>query len=200
LEDWLSSLFGDPQNIVARVGYLPPGGTSPIALQTFHLAELGLAATDAMMLAREESGGAGELGARIEWVLLRNLPVDVPEGSQAWVDAEWSEPQATDQVTLADFLMLARTVRHAVTESRPLRASDLAVPADGIGRSVDFAELLQRSNGVVGELAGALATIEAVADAPLEEAVEPLRDALARQALGDAAAHRAGGAGDRNRA
>ena len=178
LEDWLSSLFGDPQNIVARVGYLPPGGTSPIALRTFHLAELGLAATDAMMLAREESGGAGELGARIEWVLLRNLPVDVPEGSQAWVDAEWSEPQATDQVTLADFLMLARTVRHAVTESRPLRASDLAVPADGIGRSVDLAELLQRSNGVVGELAGALATLEAVADAPPEEAVEPLRDAL----------------------
>ena len=89
--DWLSSFFGDPQHIVARVGYLPPGGTSPIALRTFRLEELGLSAIDAMILAREESGGAGELGARIEWVLLRNRPAEVPEGSRAWVDAEWSE-------------------------------------------------------------------------------------------------------------
>ena len=179
LEDWLSSFFGDPQHIVARVGYLPPGGTSPIALRTFRLEELGLSAIDVLILAREESGGAGELGARIEWVLLRNRPAEVPEGSRGWVDAEWSEAPAPSQVTLADFLMLARTLRHAVTEARPLRASDLAVPADGIGRNVDLAELLQRSHDVVGELRGALVTLEAVdGEAAPEEIVEPLRDAL----------------------
>jgi hypothetical protein len=179
LENWLSSLFGDPRNIVARVGYLRPDGTEPMTLRTLRLAELELAATDAMMLAQEENAGAGELGARIGWVLLRDRPSEVPDGSRAWVDAEWRDAAIPGQVTLADFLMLARTLRHAVTDARPLRASDLAVPADGIGRNVDLAELLQRSNGVVGELEAALVTLEAVdGEAAPEAIVEPLRDTL----------------------
>ena len=179
LENWLASLFGDPGRIVAQAGYLPPGSDTPVGLRAFDLSELGLGAIDAMMLAPAQNADTGELGARVGWVLLRERPADVPDGSRPWLDAEWSEPSARDQVPLGDFLMLARTVRRAVAEARPLRASDLAVPADGIGRNVDLDELIQRSDGVVAELESALAHLEAInGSAPPDQIVEPLREAL----------------------
>jgi hypothetical protein len=174
LEAWAGNLLGPASRVRIRV-------RSGTTVSTSDLSVLRLSALDALALA--PAGGPGG-ATEIEQALLARLGGElVPDRDPAWTP---------DQLSLAEFLELARAVRELLEGARPLDARDLAVPGPTTDPGIDAADLAARAAIATGALADARTKLSAALAGGTPGA---LRAALARAAkLGVSAPPEAAGA------
>ena len=156
LEAWAGNLLGPASRVRIRV-------RSGTTVSTSNLSVLKLSALDALALA-PAGGPAG--ATEIEQALIARLGGElVPDRDPAWIP---------DQLSLAEFLELARAVRELLEGARPLDARDLAVPGPTTNPGIDAADLAARA-----AIAADLATRTAIATGALADARTKLSAALA---------------------
>ena len=174
LEAWAGSLLGPASRVRIRVRT----GTT---VTTSDLSVLKLSALDALAL----TSAGGPAGAtEIEQALSARLGGElVPDRDPAWTP---------DELSLAEFLELARAVRELLEAARPLDARDLAVPGPTTDPGIDAADLAARAAIATAALADARTKLSAALAGGTPAA---LSAALARAAkLGVSAPPEAGGA------
>jgi len=174
LEAWAGNLLGPASRVRIRV-------RSGTTVSTSDLSVLKLSALDALALA-PAGGPAG--ATEIEQALIARLGGElVPDRDPAWMP---------DQLSLAEFLELARAVRELIESARPLDARDLAVPGPTTDPGIDAADLAARAAIATGALADARTKLSAALAGGTPDA---LSAALARAAkLGVSAPPEAAGA------
>ncbi|HEY7076888.1 MAG TPA: hypothetical protein VH418_16030, partial [Solirubrobacteraceae bacterium] len=174
LEAWAGSLLGPASRVRIRV-------RSGTTVSTSNLSVLKLSALDAVAMA-PAGGPAGS--TEIEQALIARLGGElVPDRDPAWTP---------DQLSLAEFLELARAVRELLEGARALDARDLAAPGPTTDPGIDAADLAARAAIATGALADARAKLAAAHAGGTPDA---LSAALARAAkLGISAPPEAAGA------
>jgi hypothetical protein len=144
LEAWLAGVLGGPSAYGFAIRFTRPGGGAAAAVVRATLADVGLAAIDAVFLA--PVGAQTGLG-RLEAVLAAwgegRRPQGLPADAVAVVDP------GTGEGSLADLAVIARSLRRLVAEARDLDGRDLATPgATEVPAGVDVAELGDRVQAV----------------------------------------------------
>jgi hypothetical protein len=174
LEAWAGNLLGPASRVRIRV-------RSGTTVSTSDLSVLKLSALDALALA-PAGGPAG--ATEIEQALIARLGGElVPDRDPAWMP---------HQLSLAEFLELARAVRELLEGARPLDARDLAVPGPTTDLGIDAANLAARAAIATDALANARTKLSAALAGGTPDA---LSAALARAAkLGVSAPPEAAGA------
>ena len=161
LEAWAASLLGPASRVRIRT-------RSGATVSTSNLSVLKLSALDAIAMA-PAGGPAGS--TEIEQALIARLGGElVPDRDPAWTP---------DQLSLAEFLELARAVRELLEGARPLDARDLAVPGPTTDPGIDAADLAARAAIATGALADARTRLSAALAGGTPDA---LSAALARAA------------------
>ncbi|MCX5065997.1 hypothetical protein OOJ91_08885 [Micromonospora lupini] len=161
LEAWAGSLLGPASRVLIRV-------RSGTTVSTTDLSVLKLSALDALALS-PAGGPTGQ--TEVEQALSARLggPL-VPDRDPTWTPA---------QLSLAEFLELARAARELIEGARPLDARDLALPGPTTDPGIDLADLAARAAIATGALADTRTKLSAaLAGGP----PDALRAALARAA------------------
>jgi IPT/TIG domain len=162
LNAWADAVLGDPARVGLRVDYLPAGAARdapPVATRSLRLADISppLSAIDVVETATSSDGSQRtEIEQRIVFDALRRRPFGV--AADAVVRIAPAEKQKDDDLTLAELLEVARTLRDTIAHARPLGPADLALPgSDEPLAAVDDAE-------IVGRATAAKAALTALAD------------------------------------
>lgn len=158
VERSLTILFPAPASVEFRVEFAPEG--APVVESFYSLADLGLSALDAMLLAPPEGALTGEFERRVAWTVERALPVGVVLGTPYTVDPDSVE--TVGATSLADFALLARALRKVLSEARPMNATDVARPTDFEGRGIDLPALRTRSHQLAGWIRTARTDLDGV--------------------------------------
>ncbi len=188
LEAWAAGIVGPPERVIYRVR-----GGEDDPPETRSLADLNLAALDAIYLAPpgKSVGGSG-LGAHI--ALDYRQRYATPEHPIPDVTTEADAPIGKDQISLAEFILLANSVRSALGGARPATGADFVlgtqegVPGVDVGEMEGRAkQLIKQVDRLVNTLAAGqnvMKTLMALSTFNLPEAVPTSRDsaALAEQA------------------
>jgi hypothetical protein len=161
LEAWAANLLGPASRVRIRV-------RSGTTLSTSDLSVLKLSALDALALA---PAGGPAAATEIEQALIARLGGElVSDRDPAWT---------ADQLSLAEFLELARAVRELLEGARPLDARDLAQPGPTTDPGIDAADLAARAAIATRALADARTELSAALAGGTPDA---LSAALARAA------------------
>ena len=99
------------------------------------LADLDLTPLDAVWLTQGvEATGDSQLERRFGYWAFRNRPSNRPPvPDDATLDIEFGETTAAHDVSLAEYVEVARSIRDLVGEARPANATDLTHPGDAAG-------------------------------------------------------------------
>ncbi|WP_416840236.1 hypothetical protein [Haloferax sp. DFSO52] len=124
------------------------------------LADLDLSPLDAVALTQ----GIGETGdsqleRRIGYFAFRNRPTSRPPvPSDATLDLRFTEPSSAHDVSLAEFIEVARRVADLLGEARPADASDLAHPSEAGDEG--YIPVTERTDGTAGTLENRATEVE----------------------------------------
>ncbi|HKE78910.1 MAG TPA: hypothetical protein VKB54_06365 [Solirubrobacteraceae bacterium] len=148
IEGWLAGLLGAPARYGFAVRFVRPDDGATAGVLRATLADVGLAAIDAVFLAPVgEQTGLGRLESVLAAWADGRRPAGVPGGASAIVDA------GSGEGSLADLAVVARALRRLVAEARDLDGRDLAAPgATDVPTGVDIDELGARVAAVRAEL------------------------------------------------
>ena len=176
LNAWAARMLGDPAKIRCRATY--SAGANP--LRVVKLSELKISPLDAIYsTSASGSTRTSEFEQRLTYLLLRTRPADVPADTTVTLDYSRGSAGHADIVSFDEFLAMTAALRSLLAKSRPLTASDLALPDRNVPPSIDAAELSARSNAAVTALKNANSRLKA-ALAAAGTPLEPVRTALVR--------------------
>jgi hypothetical protein len=143
LEAWTASVLGPAARVRVRARYLGASGETPAEVG---LDVLRLSALDAVAMA---PAGAGADAGEIEAALLYHLSTERPPGvaADAAVELDRTRDPAWpgEQLSLGEFLELARSVRELLDGARALDGRDLARPGDAADPALDAQDLAARA-------------------------------------------------------
>jgi len=180
LNAWAAKLLGDPARVKVRVQYLNPQTKALEAEKYFALSELNLAPLD-LLYTNEGAPGApfGDIEQRFRYHADRERPPEVQTSSATLeLTTERIAALSATDLALAEFLPVVKAARDLFLQSRPLQASDLALPNDQTPPGLDLADLAERADAVRDALGNRIDALAAVlASGPLPDA-DALRDAL----------------------
>ncbi len=173
LEAWLAGLLGGPSGYGVMVRFTRPDGGAAVGEVRATLADVGLAAIDAVFLAPVgEQTGLGRLEPLLAAWAQGRRPAGVPADAVAVVDP------GTGDGSLTDLAVVARTLRRLVAEARDLDGRDLAAPgATEVPAGIDVDELSIRVEAVRTALDGRRGALEAAL--PEAEGAPPRGDVRA---------------------
>jgi hypothetical protein len=167
LEAWASAITGAPDRVLYRVR-----GGSGDPVETRSLAGLPLSALDAVYLA---PAGANVTGSGLGALLARDYRQrhatgehDIPD-----ITIDPDVPVGDGQISLAEFLLLANSVRQTLSGARPAARGDFLLGASEAGDEAGAAsagELAQRAMNLVRNFSAAIREV-ARGTAPLEPAL-----------------------------
>lgn len=137
LDDWVETLLPSPSNVecVAEYRWEDAGSNEHRATTVVTLADLNLSSLDVLHLVQvEETAELSELEQRLRYHVIRTRSsVDTVGRPPIPIDAdiELSLTDAGDaDVSMAELLELARSIRELVQQTRPATAEDLQHPTD----------------------------------------------------------------------
>ena len=137
LNGWVATLLPEPARVRCHADYVERGTSRVIAADEVSLHDLGLAPLDVVFLAQgDEEAQRGELEQRLVYVLLRRYAQqrretteDRPRSADVEVRLTFTQAadKATDLVSFAELLEIARKARKLVAGTRYVRPTDLAL-------------------------------------------------------------------------
>ncbi|MBK8034814.1 MAG: hypothetical protein IPK17_35990 [Chloroflexi bacterium] len=146
LEEWVSGIVGEPGRILYQVR-----GTVDPTVEIHSLAELPLSALDAVYLAPVDSQIVGSgLGKLIALEYLQRHVTETNIVINAYV------PAGAGEITLADFILLANTLRSVLSAGRAATVSDFSLGESSEAPAATVAEFQRRARDLAEDFASAV--------------------------------------------
>ena len=180
LNAWTAKLLGDPARIKVRAEYLNAETKEIEAGRSFALSELNFAPLD-LLYTNEGSKDAplGDIEQRFLYHAERNRPPEASDAATVTLTTDHIEALAPSDLSLAEFFSAIKAVRDLCLQSRPLQASDIALPNDQTMPNFDLVDLKTRATSVLGSLVAVKTTLgDLLADPGGPPDPDSLRQAL----------------------
>jgi len=183
LEAWVSGIVGDPHKIMYQVR-----GTIDTTMETHSLAALPLSALDALYLAPVDTQIVGSgLGKMIA------LEYQQRHETETNIVINADVPVGTGEITLADFILLANTLRRVLSAGRSATSSDFSLGDSSEISAATVTEFQRRARHLAEQFTSAVRDLADALDQPFEvllrlsyfnlpQAIPPSRDAAALSA------------------
>ncbi len=169
LDAWIARVLGDPSRIRLAAELVDEGGAT-IGLVQSVLTDVGLSPISIVMLAG--AGGVAEASELEEHVAAHLADrADGQPFAQLRVLADRLDGWSASDLSLADLLALASSIRSLIGSAGALRSADLALAEDEPVDGVDLGELRTRASALLDGADVAIAMLDGLGEDPTAEAV-----------------------------